>query len=467
MSENEQSSSGVFTEPSTELDTTQPPNSEDSHQTALANGLTQEQQECVARARAYAHELQQTVFKELLETERKLKEEEGKLPPGTVNPGLLGGMDPRNASVMSRLYVGSINFDLTEDHIHRVFSEFGTVHSVSMSKDPMSGRHKGFGFVEYEVPEASSLAMETMNGTILGGRQLKIGRPNNYNVAVAQGFQPPPPERIYVANVNEAIGEDSLREIFAPFGDVRACILAPDMIARKHKGWGFLEFGDPAAADQAAIAMNGFSLGNLVLRVRKCVVGGPLGDGMAALDTLPPVDITDSSNPSLQHPAQMNHPPAVRPPQQVMDVAASINKIIIDAAANHSEEPAAEGPQPPPADTDVSPIVLLENVVGGRAEVDDELASDMAGEAMKCGAIEKVVVHIASPQELELVQDADAAIANEVAIFIQYIDPASAAKALDLFDGRWFGGRQISATRYDPHKYRMVTSADTMVFIPG
>ncbi|KAJ2732565.1 hypothetical protein H4S06_006843, partial [Coemansia sp. BCRC 34490] len=127
-------------------------------QPTLANGLTQAQQDSVDRARAYAQELQETVFKEILEAERKRKEEETKPPPGTVNPGLLGGkMDPRNASVMSRIYVGSINFELTEEHIHRVFSEFGTVRSVSMSKDPVSGRHKGFGFVEYEVPEAAAL----------------------------------------------------------------------------------------------------------------------------------------------------------------------------------------------------------------------------------------------------------------------------------------------------------------------
>ncbi|KAJ1798154.1 hypothetical protein LPJ59_002687 [Coemansia sp. RSA 2399] len=444
MSEHEQSN-GVFAEAAT----TEQLNS-DSQSATLANGLTQAQQDSVDRARAYAHELQQTVYKELLETERKLKEDEAKLPLGTVNPGLLSGMDPRNASVMSRLYVGSINFDLTEEHIHRVFSEFGTVHSVSMSKDPMSGRHKGFGFVEFDVPEASSLAMEVMNGTMLGGRQLKIGRPNNYNVAVAQGFEPPPPERIYVANVNEAIGEDSLREIFAPFGDVRACVLAPDMTARKHRGWGFIEFGDPAAAEQAATAMNGFSLGNLVLRVRKCVVGGPLGDGMAALGALPP---------GAAEPSNQQHPPAVRPPQQVMDVVASINKNIIGATT--TEEPLL-GPHPPAheeKEEEVSRIVLLVNVVGGRAEVDDELAGDMAGEGTKCGRLEKVVVHIASPQELE-------GISNEVSIFIQYAEPASAARAIALFDGRWFGGRQISATLYDFDKYRMVTSSDTMVFIP-
>ncbi|KAJ2720278.1 hypothetical protein H4R23_004740 [Coemansia sp. Cherry 401B] len=386
----------------------------------LANGLTAEQQASVDRARAYAQELQDTVFKDVAEAERRRRAEESRPPPGTVNPGLLGGVDARNLSVLSRLYVGSINFELTEEHLHRVFSEFGTVHSVSMSKDPATGRHKGYGFVEFEVPEAAMLAMEALNGTMLGGRQLRIGRPNNYNVAVMQGFPPPPPERIYVANVNEAISEDVLREIFGPFGEVSACVLAPDLSARRHKGWGFIEFAQAAAAEQAAAAMNGLSLANVVLRVRPSVVGGPLGPGMAALDE------------------------AAQVPQQVADMAASVSQSIAEAG------PAG------------SAVVLLANVVGGRSEVDDELASDMAGEGLKCGRIVKVVVHIASDEELAASGDLSA----EVSIFMQYAEPAAAAAALELFDGRWFGGRRIAARLFDPDRFRVVTSADTMVFIP-
>ncbi|KAJ2803231.1 hypothetical protein H4R20_002975 [Coemansia guatemalensis] len=445
----------------------------DGAQALLASGLTQEQQESVERARAYAQELQETVFREILEAERKRKEEESRPAAGTLNPGLVGGMDARNHSVMSRVYVGSINFELTEEHIHSVFAEFGSVRSVSMSKDPMTGRHKGFGFVEYDVPEAASLAMEVMNGTMLGGRQLRIGRPNNYNVAVMQGFPPPPPERIYVANVNEAIAEEALREIFAPFGEVRACVLAPDMVARKHRGWGFIEFADESAAEQAAMAMNGFSLGNLVLRVRRCVVGGPLSEGMAALDA------EGAAAQATATGAGGSAAPAVRPPAQVMELAASINKSIIGGESAAAEERPAvvrgssneSGVPKREIQQDVmqklatsgSAVVQLENVVGGRSEVDDDLAEDMAGEGMKCGRIVKVVVHIASEEELGSGHDRQG---GEVCIFVQYAEPESATKALELFDGRWFGGRRVSARLYDPDHYRIVTSTDTMVYIP-
>ncbi|KAJ2034444.1 hypothetical protein IW146_005837 [Coemansia sp. RSA 922] len=423
----------------------------------LPNGLTQAQQDGLDRALAYARELQQTVFKDIVEEERQRSDEERKLPACTVNPGLLAGVDVRNLSVMSRLYVGSINFELTEEHIQRVFSEFGSVSSVSMAKDPATGRHKGFGFVEYDVPEAATLAMDVMNGMMVGGRQLKIGRPNNYNLAVTQGFPAPPEERIYVANVNEAISEEVLREIFAPFGEVKACVLSADIATRKHRGWGFIEFAESTPAEQAAMAMNGFSLGNLTLRVRKCVVGGPLGEGMAALGSLPPPSSSEAA--TSNNVSQATGP---RPPQQVIDVAASINLSIGEASGSAPLQPSST-PLVVQKAVASSPIVVLENVVGGRSEVDDELAADMEGEGSKCGAIAKVVVHFASQEEI---QAAGGAEGSEVSIFLQFKEAASAVRALELFDGRWFAGRQVAASLFDYERYRVVTSSDTMVYIP-
>ncbi|CAG8460205.1 5158_t:CDS:2 [Ambispora gerdemannii] len=103
------------------------------------------------------------------------------------NPGLASGIDPRSLSVLSRIYVGSINFELTEQHLRVVFGQFGAIKSVSMSLDPITGKHKGFCFIEFETPEGASLALDSMNGAELGGRQLKVGRPNNYTAATAAG----------------------------------------------------------------------------------------------------------------------------------------------------------------------------------------------------------------------------------------------------------------------------------------
>ena len=52
-----------------------------------------------------------------------------------------------------------------------------------MSWDPITQKHKGFAFVEYEVPEAAQLALEQMNGVIISGRNIKVGRPSNMHQA--------------------------------------------------------------------------------------------------------------------------------------------------------------------------------------------------------------------------------------------------------------------------------------------
>lgn len=43
-----------------------------------------------------------------------------------------------------------------------------------MSWDPVTQKHKGFAFVEYEIPEAAQLALEQMNGVMIGGRNIKV-----------------------------------------------------------------------------------------------------------------------------------------------------------------------------------------------------------------------------------------------------------------------------------------------------
>lgn len=73
-----------------------------------------------------------------------------------------------------RVYVGSISFELKEDTIRAAFLPFGPIKSINMSWDPITQKHKGFAFVEYEIPEGAQLALEQMNGAMMGGRNIKV-----------------------------------------------------------------------------------------------------------------------------------------------------------------------------------------------------------------------------------------------------------------------------------------------------
>uniref|UniRef100_A0A914UYX3 RRM domain-containing protein n=1 Tax=Plectus sambesii TaxID=2011161 RepID=A0A914UYX3_9BILA len=67
-------------------------------------------------------------------------------------------------SLMARVYIGSISFEVREEQIKNAFQPFGPIKSINMSWDAITGHHKGFAFLEYEVPEAALLAQESMNG---------------------------------------------------------------------------------------------------------------------------------------------------------------------------------------------------------------------------------------------------------------------------------------------------------------
>ncbi len=75
---------------------------------------------------------------------------------------------------MCRVYVGSISFELREDTIRQAFLPFGPIKSINMSWDPVTMKHKGFAFVEYDLPEAAQLALDQMNGVMIGGRNIKV-----------------------------------------------------------------------------------------------------------------------------------------------------------------------------------------------------------------------------------------------------------------------------------------------------
>lgn len=85
----------------------------------------------------------------------------------------------RALALMCRIYIGSINFQLDEDSVRASFLPFGPIKMIDLSRDPTTGRHKGFAFVEYELPEAAQLALEQMNNVMMGGRNIKVGRPSN------------------------------------------------------------------------------------------------------------------------------------------------------------------------------------------------------------------------------------------------------------------------------------------------
>lgn len=73
-----------------------------------------------------------------------------------------------------KLYVGNLAFSVTDDELMQAFTSFGTVVSARVVMDRMTGRSKGFGFVEIEDDAQADEAVNKMNGQTIGGRPVRV-----------------------------------------------------------------------------------------------------------------------------------------------------------------------------------------------------------------------------------------------------------------------------------------------------
>jgi RNA recognition motif-containing protein len=73
-----------------------------------------------------------------------------------------------------KLYVGNLSYETTEDSLHTLFAEVGEIESVTVITDRMSGRPRGFAFVEMATEEGASEAISRLNGQTVDGREITV-----------------------------------------------------------------------------------------------------------------------------------------------------------------------------------------------------------------------------------------------------------------------------------------------------
>ena len=74
----------------------------------------------------------------------------------------------------TKLYVGNLSFNTSNQDLNELFGTVGTVESTNIIEDRETGRSRGFGFVEMSSTEEGKLAIEQLNGKGVDGRELKV-----------------------------------------------------------------------------------------------------------------------------------------------------------------------------------------------------------------------------------------------------------------------------------------------------
>ena len=73
-----------------------------------------------------------------------------------------------------KLYIGNLAYTVTDDALNAAFSQFGTVQSATVVRDKMSGRSKGFGFVEMSTEAEAAESIEKLNKSPFEGRTMFV-----------------------------------------------------------------------------------------------------------------------------------------------------------------------------------------------------------------------------------------------------------------------------------------------------
>uniref|UniRef100_F6UF46 RRM domain-containing protein n=1 Tax=Ciona intestinalis TaxID=7719 RepID=F6UF46_CIOIN len=458
--------------------------------------LTPEQKEALAKAKRYA--VQESVKHVLLkqEAQAKLAVENSLVTTASQPlPGLPSGLGNENMFLqkqqalvlMCRVYVGSIYYDLKEEIIRNAFSPFGPFKSINMSFDPITGKHKGFAFIEYETPEAAQLSLDQMGGVMLGGRSIKVGRPANmpqsHPVIDLLLDESKMQKRIYISSVHTDLNTEDLKSVFSAFGNILSCALVPDVLTGKHKGYGFIEYDTLQAANDAVASMNLFDLGGQYLRVGKAIapVGVTIPPGSSFTNSAFPgvpglpsiVGMPGFPSTPLPTPAAIPAPGVVTAPvlssrsnPNIPPPGIAIPTTIATTTKQKTAKETMELPNTLSAQEDMklsgvqarhmimqklmrkeeaSKVMVLHNMVDVE-EIDDDLESEVTEECGKFGSVSRVVIYQEKQSEAE-----DAPVT--VKIYVEFTDSVFCKKAVESLNGRWFGGRKIEAIIYPQHKF--------------
>lgn len=74
----------------------------------------------------------------------------------------------------TKLYVGGLSYDTSDESLRDAFAQTGDVTSATVIRDRMTGRSRGFGFVEMATDDEAQNAIRMLNGTMLDGRTVTV-----------------------------------------------------------------------------------------------------------------------------------------------------------------------------------------------------------------------------------------------------------------------------------------------------
>jgi len=291
-----------------------------------------------------------------------------------------------------------------------------TVLDARIVTDRLSRRSKGIGYVEFRTIDMVDKAL-SLSGTVVMGLPIMVQlteaernrlHPGDGNLNLPPGVTAPHggAMQLYVGSLHFNLTEGDIKQVFEPFGELEFVDLHKDPATGRSKGYAFVQYKRAEDARMALEQMDGFELAGRTLRVNTVHEKGATKYATQdSLDEAGGGNLNAASRQALMQKLARIEPsskfePVARPNIQAMESRCVLLKNMFD----------------PEEETD--------------ADWDKELAEDVKGECeTKYGPVDRIKVERESQGE----------------IYLKFSNIDAARKSVQGLNGRWFGGKQVSA----------------------
>ncbi|UYV79045.1 PABPC4 [Cordylochernes scorpioides] len=158
-------------------------------------------------------------------------------------------------SGVGNVFIKNLDKSIDNKAMYDTFSAFGNILSCKVATDE-EGNSKGYGFVHFETEDAASNAISKVNGMLLNGRKVYVGKfiPHKEREKLmgekARRFM-----NVYIKNFEDALDDEKLRELFEKYGRITSAKVMYDENG-KSKGFGFVSYEEPESAEKAVQDLN-------------------------------------------------------------------------------------------------------------------------------------------------------------------------------------------------------------------